>query len=408
MKKEKFASNRIILLVICFMLFLLYGAFFTLFSTNTTAMMAFFGVSEAKLGTVMTLQAIGSLVITILLGLFGERINKITGLFIGILLMGIASVLIGVIPKFSESDGMFMLLLIFSLLGGIGYIFLDLLNNSVVTEVFQERKQDVLPYIHAAYSTGAMLVPLLANAMVSEAKPSSYAAPYLLLGILSLALFIFFAIVKKFITKNTVYEDVATLKSHTKQNPAEIFKDPKAWLFTLMTLCFMCLHCGIISWLPRFFKVERGMDLSQSNLTITLYFLGILVIRLITSAIYKKISIQKFHYLSMVAFTIVFLIIIIFKTPFILTCILIFIAGACCGAVLPGFILLSSDAFPERSASASSTIIIGIVIGSLILPVGLGALIEGIGYLAAIAIFSVGPLLSAVVLFIIEKMKKKA
>lgn len=322
MKKEKFASNRIILLVICFMLFLLYGAFFTLFSTNTTAMMEFFGVSEAKLGTVMTLQAIGSLVITILLGLFGERINKITGLFIGILIMGISSVLIGLIPKFSQAGGMFTLMLIFSLLGGIGYIFIDLLNNSVVTEVFKDRKQEVLPYVHAAFSTGAMVIPLVANAMMKETRPETFAAPYILLGIISLVLFIFFAIVKKFITRDTVYEDVALLKSHAKQNPAEIFKDPKALLFTLMTLLFMCQHCGIIYWLPRFFIVERGMDSSQGNLTITIYFLGVLVIRLLVSAIYKKMSIQKFHYLSMAAYTVLFLIMIFIKMPLVMTCIL--------------------------------------------------------------------------------------
>ncbi len=371
-------------------------------------MMAFFGVSEAKLGTVMTLQAVGSLVVTIILGLFGERINKISGLFTGILLMGIASVLIGLIPQFSEAGGMFMILLIFSLIGGVGYIFIDLLINSVVTDVFQERKQDFLPYVHAFYSTGAMLIPLVANAMVKESQPKTFAHPYLLVGILSLALVVFFAIFKKSVTKDTPYEDAAVLKSHSKQNPAEIFKDPKAWLFTLMTLSYMCLHTGITSWLPRFFLVERAMDLSQGNLTITMYFLGILVIRLVSPTIYKKLSIQKFHYISMIVYMVIILLVIFIKMPFVLICILIFIIGLCCGAVLPGFVLLSTDVFPERSASASSTIIFGIVIGSLILPVGLGALIEGIGYLAAIAIFSVGPLISAGILLIIEKMKKMA
>lgn len=408
-KKEKLASNKIILLIICFLLFLLYGAFFTLFSANTTAMMEFFGVSEAKLGTVMTLQAVGSLVVTVIIGLFGERINKITGLFVGILLMGLASVLIGLIPTFSQAGGMFMILLIFSLLGGVGYIFIDLLINSVVTDVFQERKQDVLPYVHAFYSMGAMLIPLVANAMVKENQPKTFAAPYLLVGIMSLVLFIFFAIVKKFVTKQTPYEDVQVLKSHAKQNPAEIFKDPKAWMFTLMTLTYMCLHTGITSWLPRFFKIERGMDLSLGNLTITMYFLGILIIRLIVPTIYKKLSIQKFHYISMVVYMITMLLVLLINAlPFVIVCALIFIVGLCCGAVLPGFVLLCTDIFPERSASASSTIVFGIVIGSLILPVGLGAMIEGMGYLPAITIFSVGPLLSAVLLLVIEKMKKKA
>ena len=110
----------------------------------------------------------------------------------------------------------------------------------------------------------------------------------------------------------------------------------------------------------------------------------------------------------MAVYMVLILIVIFIKMPFIPICILIFIIGMCCGAVLTGFFLLSTDIFPERSASASSTIIFGTGIASLILPVGLGAMIEGMGYLPAITIFSVGPLVSAVLLLVIEKMRKKA
>ena len=103
---------------------------------------------------------------------------------------------------------------------------------------------------------------------------------------------------------------------------------------------------------------------------------------------------------STVLFTILLL---MGNLPYAGIIVLMLLIGLCHGAVVPGLVIIAQDAFPGRSASASSVIVFGISIASLSLPVSLGAVIEGIGYLPAIAIYSAGPILSALVLLIINR-----
>ena len=78
-----------LLAVLCFALFLLYGVYFNAFGANAESMMAFFGITESRQGFVMTIQSLGGIVMTVLLGLFGERLHKLYGLLAGAVLVGV-------------------------------------------------------------------------------------------------------------------------------------------------------------------------------------------------------------------------------------------------------------------------------------------------------------------------------
>ena len=69
-----------LLAALCFALFLLYGVYFNAFGANAESMMAFFDITESRQGFVMTIQSLGGIVMTVLLGLFGERLHKLYGL----------------------------------------------------------------------------------------------------------------------------------------------------------------------------------------------------------------------------------------------------------------------------------------------------------------------------------------
>ena len=104
---------------------------------------------------------------TVFLGLFGERLNKVYALAAGLLLLGAASVLTGLIPDIAPRAAAYAYMLAFSLAGGVGYISVDLLTNSLIADVFRAGKNRVLPYAHAFYGGGAMLAPVFVTALVS-------------------------------------------------------------------------------------------------------------------------------------------------------------------------------------------------------------------------------------------------
>lgn len=65
-----------------------------------------------------------------------------------------------------------------------------------------------------------------------------------------------------------------------KSNPAEIFREGRAWLFLLSAFMNLAFQTGLTTWLPRYCSATRGYDFTQAGLTVTLYFLGALAIRL--------------------------------------------------------------------------------------------------------------------------------
>ena len=104
MGSEKAARLRITrgkaaLLALCFLGFVLYGMYYNGFGANAEAAMAYFGIDEAQNGAILTVQSFGCLAVAVLLGLFGERLNKMYALAFGILLLGLAGVCIGLIPE---------------------------------------------------------------------------------------------------------------------------------------------------------------------------------------------------------------------------------------------------------------------------------------------------------------------
>ena len=173
MEKEKTARLRITrgkaaLLTLCFLGFVIYGMYYNGFGANAEAAMAYFGIDEVKNGAILTVQSFGCLAVAVLLGLFGERLNKMYALAAGILLLGLAGLCIGLIPALVPRAAGYAAMLGFSLAAGVGFICIDLLTNSLIADVFREDKTRVLPFAHAFYGGGAMLAPVFVTALVSS------------------------------------------------------------------------------------------------------------------------------------------------------------------------------------------------------------------------------------------------
>jgi MFS family permease len=101
-------------------------------------------------------------------------------------LVGVAGVTIGTMPLYGNDS--YGLLLVFALIGGVGYITIDLLMNGVIADVFPEKKSTLLPIVHGFYGLGAMLAPLLVTWLTDSGRPATFAVPYLVLGAAALVL----------------------------------------------------------------------------------------------------------------------------------------------------------------------------------------------------------------------------
>lgn len=366
-----------LLAVLCFALFLLYGVYFNAFGANAESMMAFFGITESRQGFVMTIQSLGGIVMTVLLGLFGERLHKLYGLLAGAVLVGVAGVTIGTMPLYGNDS--YGLLLVFTLIGGVGYITIDLLMNGVIADVFPEKKSTLLPIVHGFYGLGAMLAPLLVTWLTDSGSPATFAVPYLVLGAAALVLGAVFWAVSRRATPHTPYADMTALRDRSVANPAEIFRDKRAWLYLLCCFLYLCFQNGIAVWLPNYYKTVHHMAGGAANAMLTLFFLGALVVRMLSPLVYKRMPVRTFYLLTCFLSAGVFAVLLL--TPSLaVQRVLLVLLGLLQGAEVPALVILCCETFPTRTASASSIIVLGVSLSALIAPTVLGRLIEQVGY----------------------------
>ncbi len=378
--KEKIRGNFLALIVLLFAVFLMYGTYFNCFGTNAQITMAFFAITETQLGLILTVQALGCIIVTIFLALYGERFNKLRGVTVGLMLMGLAALLIGTMTIYYKPGSGYVPMLIFSLIAGIGFIMIDLLMNGVVADIYPNVKNTLLPFVHAFYGTGAMIAPLYVNALINPKLSESFALPYRFIGIAAAVVLLPLMIIGKRVLLKTPYADMQVMQQRAKDNPAEVFRNPKAWLFLLAGVFYLIFQNGMSSWLPSFCSEQLSFDTDTAGLMLTVYFAGALTMRFLSPLVYKIISVAKFYILSILLSTVLFALCFILTPEKPVMFAMVAFGGLLQGAAVPALVILCCDAFPKRTASASAIVVLAVSIATFIGPVVMGRMIEKLGF----------------------------
>lgn len=120
--------------------------------------------------------------------------------------------------------------------------------------------------------------------LTDSGRPATFAVPYLVLGAAALVLGAVFWTVSRRATPHTPYADMTALRDRSVANPAEIFRDKRAWLYLLCCFLYLCFQNGIAVWLPNYYKTVHRMAGGAANAMLTLFFLGALVVRMLSAA----------------------------------------------------------------------------------------------------------------------------
>ena len=229
-------------------------------------------------------------------------------------------------------------------MAGLGFISIDLLTNSVVADVFQGNKNRVLPY--------------------------------LIIGMAALAAAAALAVTGVRIRGGTPYADMSEIRRRARQNPAEIFKESRAWLFLLSGFMNLAFQTGLTTWLPRYCSEVRDIGFTASGLMVTAYFTGALVMRLLSPLAYAKLGVRRFYRGSLLTSAVLYVLFLLLPMPYWAAAGVIGVMGLLQGATVPTLVIICCDAFPERTASASSIIVFGVSLASLVSPVLMGRIMQ--------------------------------
>lgn len=360
--------GRAALFALCCAGFALYGVYCNGFGTNAEAAMAYFGIDEVQNGAILTVQSAGCLAAAVFLGLFGERLNKVYALAAGLLLLGAASVLTGLIPDIAPARG-----------GLCVYAGLLARGRGGLHKRGPLDQQPHRGRVPRGQKPRAALCPRLlrrrgharavfVTALVSPARPESFARPYLFVGIAAVAVGAALAAAGRGIVPETPYADMTAIRRRARANRRRSSATARAWIFLLSAFMNLCFQNGVTTWLPRYCSEVRGYGFTAAGLMVTVFFLGALIMRLLSPLVYTKIAPRYFYRGALLSSAALFLVFLLVPMPDWAAAAITGVMGLLQGATVPTLVIICCDVFPERTASATSIVVFGVSLASMTSP----------------------------------------
>ena len=178
------------------------------------------------------------------------------------------------------------------------------------------------------------------------------------------------------------------------KNPAEIFREGRAWLFLLSFVLNFMLLSGVSVWLVTYAQSALSLDYDTASLMLTLFFGGALVMRFVSPLIFRVLPVRRYvvwmPVLAAVTLGLGFAI-----GNVTLLYVLLPLGGFFQGGLIGAMVLISCESFPERSASAAALSSFAVGVSTLATPALMGAVAERFGFTLPMLAISACMLLSA-------------
>ena len=351
---------------------------------------ATFSQTDAGMGVVYLLYAIAYATGSFIGGPLTERIGRRRVLGGATLVHGLGVVGLGVAPDWG-------LFLVAALTAGAGAGFLDGGANGLVLDVYREGRGRAMNLLHLSFSVGALAAPLVIGTLVTGGV--AWQSIVIGTGALVVLLALAYAVVPMPSGRRatpTRPGDAAT------SDPSDPFHDASVrrllagplLLLGLAIAMYVASEVGVSNWLVRFLEPA---PLTTATLALSLYWAGIAVGRLVSSAIADRFDHLRFTIVSAAAMGLLLAFAIL--VPSLPWSIAGFaLAGIASGPIFPMIVAVGGERYPERSAAVGGSLTGMAVVGAIVYPPAMGFLSVTVGLTAAMLGTVVLALLSAAAL----------
>lgn len=255
------------------------------------------------------------------------------------------------------------------------------------------RANELLGLLHGSYGLGATISPLIASAMVTKGKLEWYTFYYIMIGIVCVEFGV--GMTAFWDATGTAYRrrlEYDTGKGRTTTRT--VLREPIPWLVALFLLGYVGAEVSLGGWIPTFMLDVRHAEGFLAGLTVTLFWLGLtigrVVLGFITGRIGEKLAITVYLLLSIALQLLYWLV-----PNFVAAIVFVMLLGFFLGPLFPAAIVAATKLLPaDYHVSA-----IGFAAafgggGAAIFPFAVGAIAQGSG------VEVLQPIVLAILLFI--------
>ncbi len=342
------------------------------------------GLSFSFQGTLLSINQIGNLIAVWLSGFLPYAIGRKKSTFI----LG-SGIVIGFVIMVCTGNPI-LLLLAFTCLG-VGRGTMSNITNVLVGE-YAGNKAAGLNLLHATFAVGAFISPFIV--VLSGSTLWRVPAIIIALGMMS-ALLLF------------LKSDLSSEKSKKIKGDGTIPRSFSFWLNTAILFCYLCGESTFMGWLVTYLIGQGIFPSALANAMASLLWLMILLSRLMTAALSRKVKKEKII-LALGSSMFIFTFILVNTTETIPAAISVLFIGLSMGGIYPT-VLSTNEKKYNQSTIATGTCIACATIGAVVMPIIVGALADHVNMNIALKAILV-PLGIMVVLEIVKlimALKKK-
>jgi fucose permease len=368
---------------------MLHGVASVMIGTTLPEMIRSFDLTLSQGGLIVSAQSAGGLVAMFAGLLLADRVRKPVGILIAVVLVGLLLGLAGFSPYY------WLLVAVFFILG-IAAQILDLLLNAHTGDIMPHARTRTLNVLHMLYGIGAFMGPTLARWLLDRSL--SWNAVYWIIGGVYLAVAMASLVwVREYVALVHGVSDsseAASAQPSDDNKPAGTSRQWGSVLLLGVVVLFYAIHqLGTSSWLPMYLQSSVGVSPTMASFGLSLYWVGIIGSRYITSRFGSRIGETRVLVWGSVLGGAVLVASTLIGTP-VVAIIGFTLAGLLTGATIPVTIALAYEHLPGRTGSVTAVIYGVMMVGRLFGPWAIGRVGDGFG-------LHVGIIFAAAVLFVV-------
>lgn len=371
----KSATSTALLLTIAYLGFISLGLPDTLIGVAWPSVRVGFGRQQADMAWIF----FGTCVSYFLSGLFAGRLLNKVG--VGVLLAG-SSLLVAASGFGYAAAPLWGLFACCSLLHGLGSGAIDSGLNHYVANHFSARHMN---WLHACYSVGATLGPLIMTSML--AGLGSWRAGYVTVASILLLLTLLFALTRQLWDAPAV-ANAEVPPAEPSMGMREALKIMAVWLHIVLFFIYVGLEVTVGQWSFTLLTESRGVDKETAGLWVTLYWASLTTGRILFGFVVERMGIDQLLRFSMRG-VVAGLILFAWNGPALLSAFALALTGLGLASIYPCLMTRT----PQRLGKARAAHAIGFqvsssMIGAALFPSVCGWLAQrsGLEVVAAVAL----------------------
>lgn len=269
-------------------------------------------------------------------------------------------------------------------------------NNSVVNEI-SNSSSAALSFLHSIFAIGALLAPYLVIGSVRLIGENGWRLAGVVIIVLTALSLIFFSRMK--LTE-------ASAEKKKKVVSYEFMKKKTFWLLAGLLFFYLCGESTINGWLVKYFVDSGILTIAYSQFLASLLWIGVLVGRLIVSAIGERF--KRIHVLYVLAFaTTFFFIVLLASRNQVMITFAILGLGLSMAGIYPTTIAATGGFIKEYPMAMGILLVLG-GIGSIVMPTITGALSDQFGIFYGMAAIGVALTIMILCVFLYDRDQRTA